>query len=147
MLKVPHPYPLPQDRNSVRSSGEAVDAVYSLFGDERKEQDSAAKTRVPFLKVRGPLQVCRRMRRSLLEGALEDAGPGAEGPQLRKADGEPALWWGQRLGEADSVENTDRTKPQGESGCAGGKTMEGKRPDGEGRSTEKHRNESEREDS
>lgn len=101
------------------------------------------------------MQVCRTRRRSLLEGALEDAEPGAEGPQLRKADGEPAVWWGQRLGEAGTVENKDRTKPREESGFL--RTLEGivkeekqwkvKRPDGEGRSTEKYRNESERENS
>lgn len=89
-----------------------------------------------------------------MQGALEDAGPGAERPQLRKADGEPALPWGQRLGEAGTVENRDRTKSREESGFL--QTQEGvvkeekqwkvKRPDGEERSTGMYQNKSEREE-
>ena len=51
-----------------KSPGEAVDAVWSSCGDERKEGARAAKTRVFFPKVRELLHVAGR---SLLGGSSE----------------------------------------------------------------------------
>lgn len=109
-----------------------MDAVYSLFGDERKERDSAAKTGVPFLKVRGPLQVCRTRRRSLLEGAWRPLGR-EQRPQLRKADGAAPVVGSEtrKLAQWRIEAGQSRERNQGSCGherdCEGGKTMGGKK--------------------